>query len=210
MQRHIDTVHEMKKYPCDLCNKLLSRPDKVVAHKKSVHQFIQENECLDCGKSFRNVINLKYHVDLVHQKQNNRDSEYQKQVHHGLKFERYINSVHEKRKIRLANNAASVHERQKELLSCQNTTKITPVNCDICGKEFKNKRYLVRHFDTVHIKQKYKCDICNKEFCRRDRLLAHKRAIHEFVQNLTNIVNPIEGSNIQFENKNDLLENSTR
>ena len=42
LQRHIDTVHEKKKYPCDLCNKLLSRPDKVVAHKKSVHQFIQE------------------------------------------------------------------------------------------------------------------------------------------------------------------------
>ena len=42
LKRHA-TIHEKKRFKCDICEKLLSRKDNLLAHKRNVHGHVFEN-----------------------------------------------------------------------------------------------------------------------------------------------------------------------
>lgn len=53
--------------------------------------------------------------------------------------------------------------------------------CIECGKEYKSRRALRRHYASHHEKggQDYQCEICGKSFTSKDSLYHHRRGVHQ-------------------------------
>lgn len=52
------------------------------------------------------------------------------------------------------------------------------ISCDICGKSFTEKRYLIDHICTYHISSKFDCKKCSKHFKSQLKLKFHQRSVH--------------------------------
>ena len=63
--------------------------------------------------------------------------------------------------------------------------EVTCTSCDICGKSFKERRYLRDHikFDHIDTKVDYPCEQCGKIFRRTKGLKDHIRCVHEKEKN---------------------------
>ncbi|KAL4231731.1 hypothetical protein ACF0H5_009307 [Mactra antiquata] len=55
------------------------------------------------------------------------------------------------------------------------------VKCITCGKEYKSRRALRRHFASRHENEgtEYQCEICGKAFTSKDSLYHHRRGVHQ-------------------------------
>ncbi|KAH3708067.1 zinc finger protein 37-like [Dreissena polymorpha] len=53
------------------------------------------------------------------------------------------------------------------------------VKCIECGKLYKSKRALRRHFNTTHTTNSHVCEICGHSFRGKESLYHHKRGIHD-------------------------------
>ncbi len=55
------------------------------------------------------------------------------------------------------------------------TSKSTDLTCNICQKDFKQRKNLLRHQRTVHGDKTIICDTCGAKFNRLDNLTQHKK-----------------------------------
>ena len=70
------------------------------------------------------------------------------------------------------NHISIVHEGEKNY------------KCEICGKDFGEKRHLKRHKDIVHEGLKpYKCDFCTSAFGQSGDLRRHIERVHKHKSN---------------------------
>lgn len=55
------------------------------------------------------------------------------------------------------------------------------VKCIACGKEYKSRRALRRHYASRHENEgnEYQCEICGKAFTSKDSLYHHRRGVHQ-------------------------------
>ena len=52
----------MRKYACDMCDKLFFEPDKVRKHKRFVHLKLRNYRCDECGDTFRDLKMVGFHI----------------------------------------------------------------------------------------------------------------------------------------------------
>ena len=50
--------------------------------------------------------------------------------------------------------------------------------CDVCNKSFKEKYYLNRHRERIHLENKYACNFCFKEFKTKHDMSKHVYNLH--------------------------------
>ncbi len=64
---HIKRAHSeeerVRKYACDMCDKLFFEPDKVRKHKRFFHLKLRNYKCDQCGETFRQKTTLDNHLD---------------------------------------------------------------------------------------------------------------------------------------------------
>lgn len=53
------------------------------------------------------------------------------------------------------------------------------VKCIECGKEYKSRRALRRHFSVAHEEKEHICEICGHSFKGKESLYHHKRGVHD-------------------------------
>ena len=179
---HIESIHEDKKYRCDICQKDFITSYSLMEHKNNVHETgIRQHECKICKKSFILKDDFKNHIDLSHNckklycdicqkffSSSNSLNEHKSTIHERIK--RYKCKMCEKcynRKSYLKAHIKSVHERVKDH------------KCDTCGRDFGYSNDLKRHVASVHEGKKYCCDICQKYFSSSGGLRRHKSSAHE-------------------------------
>ena len=57
-----------RKFPCNLCGKILTEKQSLINHKMAVHENIKPHVCESCGKNFVRKSKLTEHYNAVHLK----------------------------------------------------------------------------------------------------------------------------------------------
>ncbi|XP_035787904.1 zinc finger protein 208-like [Anopheles albimanus] len=146
---HMKKMHAEKDVPCDQCQKSFTKYT-IEDHKRSVHmaRFV----CEHCPKTFKIRFRLLKHMQ-EHDKSLRVATSVPCHICGQVMGDKYILSQHIKH----------MHAEQQS------------VNCDTCGKTFKNKRNLTVHLANVCMKlaRMHPCSICDKQFRNLNRLKDH-------------------------------------
>lgn len=188
--RHNSASHRGRKFLCKLCGKSLSGDLKT--HMDSVH-LKKQKICEQCGKGFSNHSNLRMHYKQHHMfcpflcKRCGRDFETEEELNdhretaHMERKERVQCTIclKEYAKGRIRTHIAIVHENKR-------------YSCEICYKDFTQKKRLRSHMDSIHDKKKIPCayDRCGKQFSRIEYLKNHMKSSHGGLPVIVPIVLP--------------------
>eukprot|EP00099_Drosophila_melanogaster_P010666 NP_001284974.1 uncharacterized protein Dmel_CG3032, isoform B [Drosophila melanogaster] len=170
---HIREVHAPKerRHPCDQpgCERIYTSRIAMQKHKRLKHSprdrdALKKFICEQCGASFNQSANLKYHLKTKH------PTEDEVAAREGGAGERHFCDICQKEfhsRYTLKYHTLQQHEVQEEL----------PHECQVCGRRMAKKFMLLQHM-LMHSNDKLPCEHCGRRFARRFELEAHVRAVH--------------------------------
>lgn len=165
---HIKEIHdaEVRSYACDIsgCERMYTSFIAMQKHKRLKHSdtsCITKYVCEQCGATFNQSGNLKYHRRAKH------PTEAEKAEKEQLK-ERFECNVCNK--LFYSRYTLKYHTLQLH-------TNETKYECKICGRRMAKKFMLVQHM-LVHSNDKMPCEHCGRQFIRKFELEAHVKAVH--------------------------------
>jgi len=149
LQKHIQRVHLKDFYTviCKLCEKPFFKDD-IKTHVKIVHAKEVRYMCHLCDFGCYKKQVLNRHISAKHE---------------NLKFPCKHCSFQSSDKGNLNRHETTVHSEERNF------------SCNICFKQFKEKRKLKSHFQNSHGTQKYLCGTCGKEFPSKEYLKTHEK-----------------------------------
>jgi len=133
-------------YRCEICDKNFALK-KYLARHNNIHKKNPPFKCPKCNKVCRDNTSLKQH-DLIH----SRDKPF---------------------KCHFCDHKFAYLTIMKEHIQLHHKRKKT-YPCDVCQKEFKLPRYMMRHRRLSH----RKCDMCNKYYMTNNDLINHIKENH--------------------------------
>lgn len=204
------------KRTCEMCCKSFSCQVTLKLHMRTVHSVIRPYICKSCPAAFKRRDHLKVHVKSVHENVKiTRASRYGGSqqllcVHCGKilstkhSLSEHINSLHTKNRVYKCDKCDATFSRRSSYYTHRTKTnhdyKPFLKSCELCGLEFENKIYYIRHkwkhsenvtcdlcsitfetadlfrqhVDKTHYEEKsLQCETCGKEFSRKNSFLSH-------------------------------------
>jgi len=172
---------------CELCGETCKTKLQLQKHKRREHS-TKTYFCETCGRSdFKNQMAYRSHIKNAHTEQtftcNICPAQFQNRNHlRAHKREQHLDvcgqfcDICMKLVISLKTHNSKRHSK-------------TPVNCNICGKEYSNKDSLSKHIQIVHEKAEVgQCEICNKDFSSKKALYKHLKKLHKLDIEWKNVV----------------------
>ena len=187
LKQHISVVHEgLKPFPCNQCDKKYTDSTPLRNHKLVAHTEKKNLPCPECSKVFANKPGLDHHFRRSHiLKNEKRSCKYcQKSLHiytipsHERDHENKEKGIFNcgpcdrtfPRQLELKKHNRIYHEQSKYY---SNDNK-----CQLCGKVYKQREYLLKHIRYIHQNSeagKWICEICKKEFSQYGPLSIHRK-----------------------------------
>ena len=116
------------------------------------------HKCQKCGKSFSQKVNMKRHVDTIHNK-----------GHKGYKCDSCGKIFSAKTKLK--RHIYTIHEGYKDYI------------CEFCGRTFNQRESLCKHMEAIHDVQKiFKCKKCKNPFYQKASFKEHICSAAEMAQ----------------------------
>ncbi|CAH0407757.1 unnamed protein product [Chilo suppressalis] len=161
---------------CAMCNQVFVNEESLAVHTKR-HTTPPRYSCSECGKTFSQLRNFKYHVS----------------VHRGTRefaatctvCGKYFNDrgylsshmkIHRNRKeYKCSLCPKSFNQRVAYNMHVRIHTGVKPHVCDECGKAFSRKMLLKQHQRTHSGERPYACPHCDKRFADRSNMTLHLR-----------------------------------
>uniref|UniRef100_A0ABD2WHZ8 C2H2-type domain-containing protein n=1 Tax=Trichogramma kaykai TaxID=54128 RepID=A0ABD2WHZ8_9HYME len=132
LMRHVESLHIcIARYSCDKCEKSYKQKVQLKAHIDSVHNGIT-HPCNICEKIFSSKSYLKIHIKIMHKGVSPTCQICQKTFTLKSNLRIHIDKMH--------NNIRH--------------------SCDKCEKSFTYRVYLKNHIDVVHNDVRHACDVC--------------------------------------------------
>ncbi|XP_043273992.1 zinc finger protein 2-like isoform X8 [Venturia canescens] len=153
-RRHMVKHSTVRLHKCDICEKAFKRKSELKSHMQ-LHSGVKFN-CDECNFVTTNKVSVRTHVRRVHQ----RDFRY--------KCDECDKSFMSNCELK---DHRTSHLGTKSFI------------CEICGKAYLQKSYLVAHKRTVHgvvqksLVKEHHCDICNKNFAS-EYILQNHAGVH--------------------------------
>lgn len=168
--KRIRTSKRVAKLDCKPVQKTEGKEKKQSSPGKLVRK--AKFECFLCRKRLRKWLNLKYHYDRFHGKQN-------ENVQCDLCSRRFST------KYSLDNHRRSHTDAFKcklclRCFSCQNNLRrhhksCTALKCNICHKKFQLQSELIQHMLVHTMRKTFECDICSSKFTTKRNIKRHMR-----------------------------------
>ncbi|KAH8287701.1 hypothetical protein KR054_011723 [Drosophila jambulina] len=178
---HIREVHTPleRRHPCDQpgCERVYTSRIAMQKHKRLKHSprerdtTVRKFICEQCGASFNQSANLKYHRRTKH------PTEDELAAREGGSGERHYCDICQKEfhsRYTLRYHTLQQHATASEDGSRQD---VLPHECQVCGRRMAKKFMLLQHM-LMHSSDKLPCEHCGRRFARRFELEAHVRAVH--------------------------------
>ncbi|XP_053962180.1 transcription factor grauzone [Anastrepha ludens] len=184
LSRHMIAAHapeEELKFHCDQCPKRFSRQKKLELHRNS---HVPKNErtfiCDQCPDSrFASNDLLKIHICMRHRRATNVCHVCAKEIRDKASFEKHVRLHFEDSgpKVKCTMEGCDRWLKDEDNLRRHirrlHTKEEKAVQCDICGRECKNKCALSKHKRRVHSNIVFTCEECKKTFKRAIYLREH-------------------------------------
>ena len=181
LNRHIKSVHEGIKYPCNLCDYEANQQISLRSHVKSIHEGVRY-ECEHCDKEFSHKSDLTIHIKGKHEGFTYECDKCNQQFSKKRFLKAHIESKHEGiryscnqceqqfiAKSSLQRHVASIHEEVK-------------LDCNECDQQFRRRKSRQMHINFVHRGIMFSCDQCERQFKRKEHLVIHFQAKHEGIK----------------------------
>lgn len=196
LQKHFDTDHSTAKFEfeCFLCHSEFPNFQALQQHIKAMHT--RENYCTYCDKSFTRHEQYQNHFKNRHPqgfefKVGMRVSTVQCKPHISM-FECFLchKDFRKRHQLRLHTR---LHNRRPRL-------------CLICGAQYRSKAYFYNHMKlhAADGAKAHNCDICGKSFAIRTYMLRHRRIQHKIY--VDEKQSSCEVCGVTFERRTDLFE----
>ncbi|EDV44441.2 uncharacterized protein Dana_GF20327 [Drosophila ananassae] len=175
---HIREVHAPleRRHPCDQpgCERVYTSRVAMQKHKRLKHNprardLARKFICEQCGASFNQSANLKYHRRTKH------PTEDEVAAKEGGSGERYFCEPCQKEFH--SRYTLKYHTLQQHSAGDAGQEAILPHECQVCGRRMAKKFMLLQHM-LMHSSEKLPCEHCGRQFARRFELEAHVRAVH--------------------------------
>ena len=164
----------------------------------------QERKCEKCNKTFSSKGNLKQHIKIVHEEQNNFESKEVNDISGKLEsilqtceicdktfssqenLKSHIICVHEGQK--KSECAGSKNSKTESILKVKSEKhdeaekKAMQFKCHDCSKTFVSKQGLSLHITKVHKTSGNVCKFCDKVFSTKSNLNAHIKNLHKDIK----------------------------
>jgi len=197
---HMQMVHDKKKYPCDICDKMFGRNGRLKIHMKIKHNIIvvqkkhsshKKDKCEKKEKETRDN-NGKGKVAVV-----KRCPECKQTFESMILLIQHVETVHPDRKIydcqfcklqylsvkRLAVHLSKKHSDQNSDGKCllpNQDFKGSHKMCPICKELFHSRTLMMKHYTSKHPEGKiYDCLVCNEQYLSLNGLNTHMFSSHE-------------------------------
>ncbi|XP_028031827.1 zinc finger protein 182-like [Bombyx mandarina] len=163
-------------FKCNICSQVFLSDDALTTHM-SRHSKTARYSCNECGKTFSQLRNFKYHMS----------------IHRGTRefaatctvCGKYFNDrgylsshmkIHRNRKeYKCSQCPKSFNQRVAYNMHVRIHTGVKPHVCDQCGKAFSRKMLLKQHQRTHSGERPYACPHCDKRFADRSNMTLHLR-----------------------------------
>ena len=163
-----------KPFKCDLCGKEFSYRSGFQHHKKVFHEK-KRYKCDHCDKDFATGAVLKYHKSVAHGyakpfscKRCDATFVYKSLLEAHMK--KTCRKQHPAIKPRIDRGDATFEEEEDGSFKCP---------AEGCGKTYKDKGTVKRHFDVNHTKRCYRCPECGKEYTTATMVKYHMAREHD-------------------------------
>lgn len=152
LRNHVKRIHSSKDKPkCNICSRTCASQSSLERHMLQ-HTNKKPYACNNCDASFRNLLDVRHHVQKVHEGINPHVCrECNKEFNTNITL-----SIH-RRTVHLNRPRPRVKSSKRKRVSEPNPDTTT---CKICNKQFVDPQRLRRHIAEVHGQQKFNCSIC--------------------------------------------------
>ncbi|KAH8238260.1 hypothetical protein KR032_001641 [Drosophila birchii] len=176
---HIREVHTPleRRHPCDQpgCERVYTSRIAMQKHKRLKHCPRDQRDsvprkfiCEQCGASFNQSANLKYHRRTKH------PTEDELAAREGGNGERHYCDICQKE---FHSRYTLRYHTLQQHASTAASEDVLPHECQVCGRRMAKKFMLLQHM-LMHSSDKLPCEHCGRRFARRFELEAHVRAVH--------------------------------
>ncbi|KAK3085414.1 hypothetical protein FSP39_002949 [Pinctada imbricata] len=179
LQLHVRLKHDVTPYlACDFCPMKFKRNGDLKRHVLT-HAEIEMFTCALCGKNFKHRASLKVHEDSHAGKTFTCENPGCEKV---FKFKsnmkRHQNSCGKKYQCQYC-SLLFTYLWSHEKICPMNQSEKEVFTCDMCGADFKVKRYMTEHIKYSHTNtDRYKCQTCPMTFSHRKAFIKHRENCH--------------------------------
>lgn len=164
---------------CFKCDKAFTDKKAYTMHLRT--HLEKRKECSECGKKFKDQWSLQNHHVRLHTSEKNHKCDICEKTFKLIIDLKLHRKKHDPRfkcdKCNVLFHYASQVKRHNEMVHCNGNYP-----CDVCGKSYKNQKYLIYHMkshEEDYNSESVRCQFCNNMFSSRQTLYVHTKIQHK-------------------------------
>ena len=175
-EQSFDNKHDKKRFPCNQCDYSSSQRANLKRHQLSQHKTTYSCESCDYTTSVEN--HLKIHKSYIHRADNIK-GESMDETESNAELEKLLQDDQDDNETEQGDEMVTDETAALDESQLQDDLKnINSTQCPGCEKIYKNKFNTIRHFKTVHLREKFLCKVCNYSLSSKECLNRHVKSKH--------------------------------
>ena len=159
------------RFSCDQCDFTHSKKGYLKRHKLKLHR--TTFSCKDCDYTTMTENHMKIHQNYIHSIK----SEYLDETNEESELEKLLQDDQEDTDAEETGEVSTAAADDLEKLQ-DDLKNISSSQCPGCDRMFRHKCLTIRHFKTVHLRERFACEMCGFSSSFKSSLKRHMKSKH--------------------------------